>query len=125
MSLRTPEEGLTMRWAELAPDPEERAAVEEAVRRIVLTWETVDRHVRSGFLRLSRERLGVPTAEDAIDALARPFRRRVKLLDLALMEAAHRKGYELEADRLNDAVLTTRDSQRSIARDRAKWRRSA
>jgi len=125
VSLMTPEENLAMRWVQLSPDPEEREAVEEAVRRIVLTWETIDHHVQTGFLRLSRERLGVPVAEDAIDALDRPFGRRVKLLDLSLMEAAHRKGYELEADRRNDAVATTRDAQRSIARDRARPKRPA
>lgn len=72
----------------LCLDAEEAAAVDEAARRNAAVWETcaVDGNLLSP--------AHLPSAEAAIDALDRPLMRRVRLLDLALMEASVAVGRE-------------------------------
>jgi len=120
----TPREAIEHRKSVLQPTAVEMAAVNLAAERVRDVWKaTPGTHADRYF-----HPKGVPTADEVIDNLPAGWKRRVKLLDLALMIAADRAGRTLVSTRDPFTVLGDEKARQAIYQKRyyeKKKRRSA
>lgn len=111
----SPDQYLAHRRQQVDPTPGEMEAVTEAVTRIRAVWaECSGRRLRSS--------QHLPTPEAPIDALTGlSFHRRMRLLDLATVQAAVESGRELEAWRVRNLDVTWEEREKRNRKERVYY----